>query len=45
MTEERLAAYRARQKNPVPKWMWIAIGAGMVLGGAAVALLVWLLTR
>ena len=30
-TEERMAAYRTRHKNPVPVWVFVAVGAGMLL--------------
>jgi serine/threonine-protein kinase len=31
VTEAEIAAYRDRHENPVPKWMWVAIGTGMLV--------------
>ena len=40
LSEAKIAAYRARHENPVPTWMWIAIGVGMLLGIAVLVALI-----
>jgi serine/threonine protein kinase len=42
VTDEQMAAYRRRRENPVPGWVWLALGAAALLG---VAILVVVLMR
>ena len=44
-SEERMAAYRSRHKRPVPKWMWIGIGVGLLVGVILMGLLIWMSSR
>ena len=43
VSDEQFAKYRAHKKKPVPTWMWMCIGGGMLVGVIViiVAILVW----
>jgi serine/threonine protein kinase len=44
VTDEQMAAYHRRQKNPVPAWTWIAIAVGLLVA-AAIAVAAILTTK
>jgi hypothetical protein len=42
VTDAQMAAYHRRRKNPVPGWVWIVLGAGLLGGAVLIAMLMHL---
>ena len=40
VTDEQMDAYRRRRQNPLPNWVWYAIGAALLVGALLLVVLI-----